>query len=79
MWAQSQGNHTIDRLEERGVERGSVQRSVLKGQERVRFSQTIMGTVSEATLGKHLKRWGGAYLGFPEHVDAILNSTEVRG
>ena len=29
--AQSQGHHTIDRLEERGVERGSVRRSSLKG------------------------------------------------
>ena len=33
--AQSQGHHTIDRLEERGVERGSARRFSLKPQERV--------------------------------------------
>ena len=32
--AQSQGHHTIDRLEERGVERGSARRSSLIGRER---------------------------------------------
>ena len=32
--AQSQGHHTIDRLEERGVERGSARRFSLKAQER---------------------------------------------
>ena len=32
--AQNQGHHTIDRLEERGVERGSARRSSLKGRER---------------------------------------------
>ena len=32
--AQSQGHHTIDRLEERGVERESARRSSLKGRER---------------------------------------------
>ena len=32
LWAQSQGYQTIDRLEERGVERGSARRSYLKGQ-----------------------------------------------
>ena len=31
--AQSQGHHTIDRLEERGVERGSARRSSLKGRQ----------------------------------------------
>ena len=34
VWAQSQGQHTIDCLEERGVDRGSARRSSLKGQER---------------------------------------------
>ena len=50
--AQSQGHHTIDRLEERGVERGSARRSSLKGRERVIVNQTNIGTVSKATLGK---------------------------
>ena len=46
--AQSQGHHTIDYLEERGVDR----RSSLKGRDRAIVSQTNIGTVSGATLGK---------------------------
>ena len=40
--AQSQGQHTIDCLEEKGVERGSV-------------NHTNIGTVSKATLGKPMR------------------------
>ena len=53
--AQSQGHHTIDRLEERGVERGNTRRSSLKGRERAIISQTKIGTVSKAMLGKLLR------------------------
>ena len=53
--AQSQGHHTIDRLEERGVERGSARRSSFKGRERVIVNQTNTGTVSKVTLGKLLR------------------------
>ena len=53
--AQSQGHHTICHLEERGVERGSARRSSLKGRERAIVSQTNIGTVSKATLGKLLR------------------------
>ena len=49
--AQSQGHHTIDRLEERGVERGSARRSSLKGREMVIVNQTNIGTASKVTLG----------------------------
>ena len=52
--AQSQGHHTIDRLEERGVERGSSRRSSLKGQERVIVNQANIGTASKVKLGKLL-------------------------
>ena len=52
MRAQSQGHHTFDRLEERGVKRGSARRSSLKGRERAIVNQTNIGTVSKATLGK---------------------------
>ena len=48
----SQGLHTIDHVEERGVERGSASRSSLKGRERAIVSQTNIGTVPKATLGK---------------------------
>ena len=53
--AQSQGHHTIDRLEERGVEIGSARRSSLKGRERAIVSQTNIATVSKAALGKLLR------------------------
>ena len=53
--AKSQEHHTTDRLEERGVERGSARRSSLKGRERAVFNQTNIGTVSKATLGKLLR------------------------
>ena len=52
--AQSQGHLTVDRLEERGVERGSVRRSSLKGRQTAIVNQTNTGTVSKATLGKLL-------------------------
>ena len=50
--AQSRGHHTIDRLEERGVERGSTRRCSLKVQERVTVNQTNIGTVLKAKFGK---------------------------
>ena len=53
--AQNQGHHTIDRLEQRGVERGSARRSSLKGRERAIVNQTNIRTVSNATLGKLLR------------------------
>ena len=53
--AQSQGHHTIDRLEGRGVERSSGRRPSLKGREREIVNQTNIGTVSTATLGKLLR------------------------
>jgi len=53
--AQSQGHHTIDRLEEKGVERGSPRRSSLKGRERAIVNQTNIETVSKATFGKFLR------------------------
>ena len=50
--AQSQGHQTIDRLEERSVERGSARRPSLKGRERAIVNQTNIGTISKATLGE---------------------------
>ena len=55
LWAQSQGRHTIDRLEERGVEGRSARRSSLKGRDRAIVSQTNIGIVSKATLGFRLR------------------------
>ena len=68
--AQSQGHHTINRLEERGVERGNAQQSSLRGLERAIVNQTNIGTI----LGKQtLERRGGAHMGLPRHIDTILN------
>ena len=53
--AQSQGRHSIDRLEERGVETGSARRFSLKGRESAIVNQTNKQTVSKATLGKRLR------------------------
>ena len=53
--AQSQGHHTIDHLEERGMERGSARRPSLKGRKRAIVNQTNTGSVSKATLGKLLR------------------------
>ena len=63
--AQCQGHHTIDRLEERSVERGRARRSFLKGRERAIVNQTNVGTVLKATMEK-LLRQGGAHMGFSE-------------
>ena len=49
---QNQGHHTIDGLEERGVERGSAGCSSLKGRERAIVSQTNIRINSKATLEK---------------------------
>ena len=75
----SQWHHTIDRLEERGVERGSARRSSLKRRERARafVNQTNIGTVSKATLGKLLRDGvESIIMGFSERIDIILNWTK---
>ena len=41
---QNEGHHTIDRLEGRGIERGSARRSSLTGRETAIVSQTNIGT-----------------------------------
>ena len=53
--AQSQRHHTIDFLEERGVERGSARQSSLEGRKSAIVNQTNIGTVLKATLGKLLR------------------------
>ena len=70
---QSQGHHTIDRLEEKGVERGSARRSSLRGRERAIVNQTNSGPVSKATDGETSERKGGAHVGFSERIVTILN------
>ena len=63
--AQSQGYHIIDRLEERGVERGSARRSSFKGREMAIVNQTNIRTVSKATLGFLLRDGVESIWAFP--------------
>ena len=46
---------SIDRLKERGVEKGSDRHFTHRGRERFVFNQTNIGTVSRATLGRLLR------------------------
>ena len=80
--AQSQGHRTIDRLEERGVERGSARRSSLKGRERAIVNQTNIGTVAKAMLGKLVRDgverlWALPIAYIYTHTYTTLNSTEL--
>ena len=72
--SQNQRHHTTDRLEERGVERGSARRSSLKADER--GPSSIRRTL-EPFQGD-FERQGGAHMGFSEHIDTILNWTEQQ-
>ena len=60
LWAQSQGHHIIDYLEERGMERGSAWQFSMKLKiwERNIVNQMNIGTIWKATLGKLLKHYG---------------------
>ena len=51
-------HHSIDRLKERGVEKGSGRHCTLQGREQSVFNQTNISTVSMSTLGRLLR--GGA-------------------
>ena len=79
--AHGQGHHTIDRLQERSVEKGGgTLRSSLKGRERAIVSQTNIETASKAFFGKRLRGWAGARiygLHFRAHTIPLeLNRTE---
>ena len=58
-------HHSIDRLKERGVEKGSGRHSTLQGRERSVFNQTNIGTVSRATLGRLLRDGAERVWAFP--------------
>ena len=66
--AQSQDHHTTDRLEERGIERGSAERSSLTGGERTIVSQTKIVRF-KGNVGKTPER----HRGFSERIYIILN------
>ena len=58
-------HHSIDRLKERGVEKGSGRHSTLQGREPSVFNQTNIGTVSRATLGRLLRDGAERVWAFP--------------
>ena len=53
--AHCQGHHTIDCLEEKGMESGNVLQFSFKRPERAKVNEMTTGTVSKATLGKLLR------------------------
>ena len=65
-------HHSIDRLKERGVEKGSGQHAILQGREQSVFNQPDIGTVSRATLGSAERR-AGAPMGLSKPYNAILS------
>ena len=72
MRAQSQGHHTIDCLEERGVERGSARRERESHRQSDEHWNRFKGNVGET-----FERQSGAPMGFTERLDTILNRTEL--
>ena len=76
MRAQSQGHHTIDRLEEGSVERGRARQSSLKGRERATANQTKSWNRFKGDVGETSERLGGAHMGFSERISTILSWSE---
>ena len=74
--AQSHGHHTIDRLEETGMERGSARRSSLKGRESAIVSQMNRWNRFKGDIRETSERWGGAHMVFSECIDTP-SSTEL--
>ena len=70
--AESQGHHTINPLEERGVERGSARRSSLKVRERVHRQSDEHWNRFKGDIGETSERRGGAHIGFSERIDTNL-------
>ena len=58
-------HHSIDRLKERGVEKGSGRHSTLQGRQRSVFNQANIDTVSRATLGRLLRDGAERVWAFP--------------
>ena len=71
-------HHSIDRLKERGVEKGSGRHSTLQGRERSVFNQTNIGTVSRATLGRLLRDGAERVWAFPSATMPSWTETETE-
>ena len=71
-------HHSIDRLKESGVEKGSGQHSTLQGWERSVFNQTNIGTVSRTTLGRLLRDGAERVWAFPSATMPSWAETETE-
>ena len=71
--AQSQGRHTIARLEERDVERGSERRSSLKRTREGHCQSEEHWNRLKGNVGETSERRGGAHMSFSERIDTILD------
>ena len=81
--AQSQGHHTIDRLEERGVERGSARLTIFlwKDEREGHRQSDEHWNRFKGNAGETSERRGGAHMGFSERIDTIwteLNWTPLH-
>ena len=70
-------HHSIDRLKERGVEKGSGRHSTLQGRERSVFNQANIGTVSRTTLGRLLRDGAERVRAFPSATMPSCSETET--
>ena len=70
-------HHSIDRLKERAVEKGSGRHSTLQGRERSVFNQTNIGTVSRVTLGRLLRDGAERVWAFPSTTMPSAAETET--
>ena len=71
-------HHSIDRLKERGVEKGSGRHSTLQGRERSEFNQANIGTVLRATLGRLLRDGAERIRAFPSTTLPSSAETETE-
>ena len=70
-------HHSIDRLKERGVEKGTGRHSTHQGQERSVFNQANIGIVSRATLGRLLRGRAERVWAFPSATMPSWAETET--
>ena len=71
-------HHSIDRLKERGVEKGSGRHSTLQGRQRPVFNQANIGTISRATLGRLLRDGAERLWAFPSAMMPSRAETETE-
>ena len=72
-------HHNIDRLKERGVEKGSRRHSTLQGRKQSVFNPTNIGTVSRAAFGRLLRDGVERVWAFPSTTMSSWAETETGG